>query len=64
MYENQCEFCGAFMDPGERCDCNGVSPKPKKEPQVITEQHQSDRHVKPRYQRRRRCWPEYWRTIK
>lgn len=21
MYAHQCEKCGAFLDPGERCDC-------------------------------------------
>lgn len=21
MYYNKCEFCGANLDPGERCDC-------------------------------------------
>lgn len=21
MYFNRCETCGAYLDPGERCDC-------------------------------------------
>lgn len=21
MYYNKCEFCGANLDPGEKCDC-------------------------------------------
>lgn len=21
MYYNRCERCGAYLDPGERCDC-------------------------------------------
>lgn len=22
-YFNQCEYCGASLDPGEKCDCMG-----------------------------------------
>jgi hypothetical protein len=21
MYNNRCSFCGAYLDPGEQCDC-------------------------------------------
>ena len=21
MYYRKCEYCGAYLDPGERCDC-------------------------------------------
>jgi len=27
-----CQFCDANLDPGERCGCDGVCPKPKPEP--------------------------------
>ena len=32
MYDNQCKNCGAYLDPGERCDCQSESKdKPREE---------------------------------
>ena len=28
MYFNRCELCGAYLDPGERCDCRAYKPEP------------------------------------
>lgn len=30
MYGYRCENCGAFLDPGERCDCKDEKEKEKK----------------------------------
>ena len=30
-YYYTCPFCGANLDPGERCDCNGNSESQKEE---------------------------------
>lgn len=28
MYFNTCEYCGANLDPGEKCNCKGVRIEP------------------------------------
>lgn len=32
----QCEHCGAYLDYGEKCDCNGVVPKKTKKKKKAT----------------------------
>lgn len=37
MYYRKCPDCGAYLDPGERCDCAGlkrvfIAPKARKPP--------------------------------
>lgn len=33
MYAHKCEFCGAYLDPGERCDCLDEKEKESKKTQ-------------------------------
>lgn len=33
-YYRKCQYCGAHLDPGERCDCKNEQ-KPEQKPQII-----------------------------
>ena len=35
MYNRTCPYCGAYLDPGEVCDCQ--KDDPKKKPSYISE---------------------------
>lgn len=36
MYYNVCPHCGAYLDPGERCDCGENGDKKEPPPVVAT----------------------------
>lgn len=38
MYYNRCERCGAYLDPGERCDCREEAARMKEQEQRKAEQ--------------------------
>lgn len=38
MYYNRCERCGAYLDPGERCDCQEEAARVREQEQRKAEQ--------------------------
>lgn len=30
MYDNRCKDCGAYLDPGEKCDCKKENDNPNR----------------------------------
>lgn len=37
MHQYKCPHCGAFLDPGERCDCQKIDIRPEEIPETVTE---------------------------
>ena len=52
-YYNICPHCGAFLDPGERCDCETET---KEEPKKAYKQRADERTRRQHHNERGRQW--------
>lgn len=47
MYYRRCPICGAYLDPGEHCDCQQVKEEPDKSETVkLDVKGRKDRRIK------------------